>query len=203
MMSRIARSLTACALALTLGACSSAPIRFYTLVPPSSKPAPAATAPFLLDVPPVSIPAQVDQPQIVVRDGNQGVALLEGSQWVAPLASEIRNELSDVLVAELDTQDIYGVPHADDRPVYRVRVNVRRFDSVLGGYARIDATWSVRRAADPKSVLSCSSSLRQPVGAGMDALVHGHQKALEALAGQIAGVVRAMAGSRAAHCPAG
>lgn len=196
------RILAASCLLLALTACSSAPIRFYTLQPPSAAPASAGSAPYLIEVPPVSIPAQDDQAQIVVRDGSQGVSLLEDDQWIAPLASEIRGRLSDVLVSDLGTQDVYGVPHAGDRPVYRVRVDVGRFDSVLGGYAQVDATWSVLRAAGGARI-SCRSRLREPVGAGMDALVKGHQKALGELAGQIAAVIRDMAASRPAQCPAG
>ena len=43
---------------------------------------------------PVSVPAQDDQPQLVIRQGGQGVALLQSERWIAPLGDEIRGALS-------------------------------------------------------------------------------------------------------------
>ncbi len=190
-------------LLLALTACSSAPVHFFTLTPPAGQAVSTNTdAPFLLDVQPVDIPAQVDQPQITVREGAQGVMMLETDQWAAPLGSEIRESLSDALVADLHAQDVHGLSHQSDMPVYRVRVSVRRFDSSLGQDALIDATWSVH-GMHGKAVLSCRSVLRESVGPGMDALVRGHQRAVQALAGKIAAVIRDMAHSHAPSCPAG
>lgn len=200
MMHRFCRLIPPCLL-LALAACSSAPVHFFTLTPPARQTVPDNTnAPFLLDVQPVDIPAQVDQPQITVRDGGQGVTLLETDQWAAPLGSEIRESLSAELVADLHAQDVHGLSHRQDIPVYHVRVSVRRFDSALGQDALIDATWSVHRGHG-NATLSCRSVVREEVAPGLDALVRGHQRAVRSLAGKIATVIRTMADSRSPHCP--
>lgn len=197
------RHLASAVLALALAACASAPTQFYTLLPQTSvETAPAQTPGYHIAMLPVTIPAQVDQPQMVVREGNDRVALLEGEQWMGPLGDQIRVAVSDRLQRDLGAVDVYGLPQADSGTVYRVKLDVRRFESVPGRYAQINAAWSVGEHGQQASALSCSSSFRVPVGDGYAALVHGHQKALAALSDRIAGVIRAMAsGSGIPVCP--
>lgn len=195
-----ARYLVAGAFALALAACSSAPLHYYTLVPPASEaPATAVPAAFQFELLPVGVPAQVDQPQLVVRQGGQGVTPLNGERWIAPLADEVRSALSADLSRTLDTQDVTGLP-AGSKPVLRIKLDLRRFDSQPGEYALIDAAWSVRQLKGD-AVLACTSRIREPVGAGYDALVGGHQRALAQLAAQIAGVAPRLAAGQAAACP--
>jgi uncharacterized lipoprotein YmbA len=195
------RHLTVAALAAALAACASAPMHYYTLVPPAGAVPPAATpAPFRFELLPVGIPAQVDQPQMVVRQGGQGVAMLDGRRWIAPLGDEVRGALSADLARDLGTQDVSGLP-AGDKPVLRIKVDLRRFDSVPGQYALVEAAWSVR-APRSDATLACTSRIQETVGAGFDALVAGHQQALAALATRIAAVAPAVAEGQSPACPA-
>lgn len=188
---------------LALAACRSAPIHFYTLVPSSAgAPIPAAApASYRVAVLPVGIPAQVDQPQLVVRQGQGSVALLENRQWIAPLGDEIRTVLSDALVRKLGTQDVYGLADGGAGPLYRVKVDVRRFESVPGSHTLLTAGWSVYGGNGKEKTLQCTSLLRESVGPGYAALVEGHQRALQALAGHIAAAVRGMAAGGTVSCP--
>lgn len=205
MMRSLLRPMTVAVLGtavLALAACASAPMHYYTLVAPAtaspSAPVAGATAFELL---PVSIPAQDDQPQLVIRQGAQGVELLQSERWIAPLADEIRAALSSDLTRELGGPDLTGLPHGK-QPVLRIKVDVRRFDSQPGGYALLEAAWSVRplgREGAPG--LACTSYLREPVGSGYQALVLGHQQALAGLARQLAEAGRALATGHAS-CPA-
>ena len=188
---------------LALGACASAPTHYYTLVPPASAAPVQGGAGPAFELLPVSIPAQDDQPQLVVREGGQGVALLQGERWIAPLADEIRGALSADLAGALGRPDVSGLARGDG-PVVRIKVDVRRFDSQPGGYALLEAGWSLRLLGgdgDPRA-LACASTFRQPVGAGYDALVRGHQQALGQLADLIARAARELAAGPA-HCPGG
>jgi uncharacterized lipoprotein YmbA len=197
-----ARHLTGGALVLMLAACASAPLHYYTLVPPA--PAGAAAGPaatFQFELLPVGIPAQVDQPQLVTRQGGQGVAVLNGERWIAPLADEVRGALSADLAEALNTQDVSGLP-TSGTPRLRIKLDLRRFDSVPGSYALIDAAWSLR-SLQGGSTLACTSQIRQSVGPGYDALVQGHQEALRQLAMRIASVAGAVAAGQPASCPAG
>ena len=200
-MNRLVRHAPVFGVLFALAACSSAPTHFYTLVPPAATtPASPSAAPFLLDVMPVGVPAQVDQPQMVVRQGDGSVALLEGEQWIAPLGDEIRSAVAGELSRVLAAQDVHGLPHAGGKPVYRIKLDVRRFDSVPGRYALVEAAWSVRKD-DGGPVLACTGSVREPVGAGYDELVRGHQRALAALADRMAGAVRRLHDTGSASCP--
>ncbi|EIL96428.1 membrane integrity-associated transporter subunit PqiC [Rhodanobacter sp. 115] len=189
-------------LAVALVACASAPMHYYTLMAPAvAEAAPAVTpASFRFALLPVGIPAQVDQPQLVVREGGQGVAMLDGQRWIAPLGDEVRGALSADLSRDMGAQDVSGLP-TGNQPVLRIKVDLRRFESSPGQYALIDAAWSVH-ALKGDTVLACTSRIRESVGPGFDALVAGHQQALAELARRIAAVAPVVAGGRVPACPA-
>jgi uncharacterized lipoprotein YmbA len=193
--------------ALGLAACASAPLHYYTLVPPAgdggASPTAESAAALPFELLPVSVPAQVDQPQLVVREGSQGVALLEGERWIAPLGDELRGALSADLARELHSQDISGLP-GNDKPRLRIKLDVRRFDSQPGSYALIEGNWSVRvlHGIQETTAVACTSRISESVGPGYDALVQGHQQAIGQLAAQIATASRVLAGGQAATCPA-
>ncbi|MGN6654458.1 MAG: PqiC family protein [Rhodanobacter sp.] len=202
-MMRHAPMLLAIAATALLAACASAPLHYYTLLPGSSAPVadPATAIPF--EVLTVNVPAQVDRPQLVVRQGGQSVALLEGERWIAPLADEVRGALAADLVRALPGRDVGGMA-ASGKPLLQVSLDVRRFDSQPGDHALLEGAWRVRWSHDGQlATESCSSRIRETVGPGYDALVRGHQQALGKLAGQIAEVARALASGHSARCPEG
>ncbi|MDN7870678.1 PqiC family protein, partial [Burkholderia multivorans] len=145
--------------ALALAACSSPPARFYTLARADAA-APARTAPanppFLIEVPSVDVPEQIAKNQLVVQKGGAQVDVLEQERWAAPPADEIRRALSDDLAARLGTIDVADSAVPPGMPVYRISVNVQRFESWPGKRAAIDAVWSVR-AVGSQAVMTCRS----------------------------------------------
>jgi uncharacterized protein len=197
---------------LALAACASAPLHYYTLIAPAGSMAPSGESagpsglnrsPLPFELLPVSVPAQVDQPQLVVREGGQGVALLDGERWIAPLGDEVRGALSADLARELHSQDVSGLP-VNDRPLLRIKLDLRRFDSQPGSYALIEGNWSVRvlHGEGHGGAVACSSRISETVGHGYDALVQGHQRAIEQLAGQIAAAASSLGSGQVAACPA-
>lgn len=195
-------------LALSLAACSSAPIRYYTLLdgtaPVPADVDPARRMPFVLTR--VGVPVQVDQPQLVLREGPQRIDLLEGDRWIAPLGDEVRAALSADLARDLPGRDVTGLAEASGTAL-GVKLDLRQFDSVAGVQAALEAAWTLRfPGADGKAaVLSCSTEIREPVaaatGPGYDALVQAHQRALARLAAAMAGAAQALARSGQAICP--
>lgn len=207
-MMRSVRHLSAACLGLVLAACSSAPIHFHTLVPPAPETAGTggAAAPYRIAVAPVTIPAGVDQPALVVRQGQGSMALLENQQWIAPLGDEIRTVVSGELTRRLGTRDVYGLTGSRDKPVYRVKIDIARFESVPSQYALLSAAWSInvvgKFGGDGEGrVMQCGNTIREPVGPGYDALVVGHQQALKTLADTIAAAIRAMRQGTDTPCP--
>jgi uncharacterized lipoprotein YmbA len=195
------------ALTASLAACSSAPIRYYTLSADSaSVPAGdhADSMPFVLTR--VGIPAEVDEPQLVVREGPQRVDLLEGDRWIAPLGDELRAALAVDLARDLPGRDVTGMPQTTGRTL-TIKVDLRRFDSVPGVRAAIAAAWTLSLpGGDGKAVvLGCSTEIVEPVatsaGPGYDALVQSHQRALEKLADAIGAAAQNLARSGSVVCP--
>ena len=57
----------------------------------------AATIPIVLE--PIRVPAQVDQPQWLVRLPDDSLAVLEQERWASPLRDELREALLEQLAA--------------------------------------------------------------------------------------------------------
>ncbi|MGZ5198634.1 MAG: PqiC family protein [Telluria sp.] len=186
-----------------LSACSSAPAHYYTLLAPA---VPAAESgqpsPFLIEVLPVGVPVQADQPQLVIRQGgSSSVAVLEGERWAGPLGDEIRAALSASLTRQLLTQDIAGLARPHDSQVMRIKVQVRRFDIWPGQGAQLDADWSLGVADEPGNArLACHARLGAPTAGGYPELVQAQQRLIVELAGRIAADTRAWSLSRHAAC---
>ncbi|NML30680.1 PqiC family protein [Paraburkholderia antibiotica] len=187
--------------AMLLAACSSPSSRFYTLggadpaAANGATPAVARTAAapaWLIEVAPVNVPPQVSRNQLVVQTGPTQVQLLEQERWASLPGDEIRRALSTDLTQQLGTLDAFGTAHPDDVAVYRIAMNVQRFESWPGSHALIDAVWSVR-AVRSNAVMTCRSVVSETVGGGYDALVDGHRRALAEVSTQIAAGVHAMA----------
>jgi uncharacterized lipoprotein YmbA len=209
-MMRFPLSYMIVSISLLLTACSSAPVHYYTLFAPSAHATEptvesAEAAAFLIEVLPVGIPPQVDQMQLVVRQDASTINVLDNERWAAPLNEELRGALSIALAQRLATQEVTGLLRPSGKPVLRIKVEVRRFESRPGQYALLDADWglSLLPAAE-NSRLLCHSQLREPVD-GDDGnygnLVRGHQQAVSKLADQIASTARNWMTSRQSTCP--
>jgi uncharacterized protein len=187
---RTVGGVSAVGLVAALAACSSSPSsRFYTLGGNDAATRTAAPASFYLEVSPVDMPPQVAKNQMVVQDGSAQVRVLEDERWASLPADEVRRALSADLSQRLGAIDVYGTPHPEGVPVYRVKVNVQRFESSPGRRALIDAVWSVR-GVNNQAVLTCRTLAEQPVDPGYDALVTGHRRAVDQLANEISAGVR-------------
>jgi uncharacterized lipoprotein YmbA len=186
---------------MSLAGCASAPPeRFYSL---SNGMAPAASVPspgYYIEVQNVTVPQQVARSQLVVTSAEGRIDLLEQERWSSPPASEIGQALSLAVSGELGAIDVFRTQPPEKATVYRISTNVQRFESAPGKYALLDAVWSVRLAGGTQ-VLTCRSTAREDVGAGYDALVMGHRRAVARLAADIASAVRSLAAGKAA-CPA-
>jgi uncharacterized lipoprotein YmbA len=180
------------ALAL-LSACSlgtSPQERFFTLA--SEPPAAAAANPtaYLVVVGPVTVPEIVDRPQLVMSTGANRVEIAEQARWAAPLKSEIPRVIADHLARRLDgARTATSDQRSAGTPDYRVLVDVQRFDSSAQG-ALIQASWTIRMK-EGAPTLTGRSVVAENAGAGYDALVAAHSRALARVSGEIADAIRA------------
>ena len=193
MMSRF-YCLGACLLAL-LSACASTPVHYYTLSSPPSTVQQTTPPDFVLDVLPVGMPVQLDQPQLVVRQGATDVMVLDTERWLSAMNEEVRNALSAALTAQLGTQDVAGLPHPSSVPVVKVKLQVRRLDAWLGQQVQLDADWSLELAKkDGGAHKVCQTHVNVPAQGGYPELVLAQQRAIAVLAGQMAVQARALRG---------
>ena len=84
--------------------------------------------------------------------------------------------------------------------MYRIQVDVRRFDSWPGRHALIEADWSIRGDAE-RALVTCTSSASENVEPGYDALVQGHQRAIARIADDIAAMLRGIGAGAMPACP--
>ena len=172
--------LTLVAALLLLAACRSDPVHYHTLMPAHTGGATRSSAEFI-EIESLSVPAQVDRQQVVIRQGNSGLVLLESEWWGASLGEEFRSALLDQL-ANLNPQRKLSL-----------RLDVLRFDSFPGQYGLIDVTWRLRPASEVNEVngasITCRSILQTPSGESIEDLAVAQQnnvKRLAALIGQAA-----------------
>lgn len=163
-----------------LAACRSDPIQFHTLTPAQLS-SPGSTTDIRIES--LIVPPQVDRPQIVVRQGNTGMAILETQWWGASLVDELRSALLDQMV------------NSNPQRKLSVRLEVQRFDSIPGQYGLIDVKWRLRNGEE--ILMTCRSTLQTPSGPSIDELVAAQQNNVKRLAALIS---QAASGTRSS-CP--
>ena len=194
-MRRIAPLGALCAIAVLAVGCATPPTNFYTLSRNAAPAAtPAATSPNIsVVVGPVSIPAIVDLPQIVVSTGPNSVSLDEFNRWASPLQSNISRVVAENLVTLLGTPRVAQFQQSLNLDAdFRVAIEVQSFDSALGDAATLNVVWIVRRTRDGKAQTG-RTSVREPTGtAGYDSLAAAHSRALARMSQEIADAIRAL-----------
>lgn len=194
MKPRILRTAAAVLGLAALAACSSAPVQYYTLASPAPAEAAAAPrAPFLIEVLPVGMPEMLDRSQLVVRQGDAGVAVLDRQRWASPLSDELQAALSAQLASQLGAPDTAGLPRQPGAAVWRIKVEVRRLDAWPGRQLLLDSDWAANLSSDTPTRLTCSSRIALDAPADPAGLAEAHQAAVRQLAQQIAAAVRGRA----------
>ena len=183
-----------CALILFVTGCTSTPAaRYYTL---SATTEPAASSPssdLSVVVGPVSVPAEVDRPQMVVRTGPNQIRVDEFNLWASPLQSNISRVVAQNLVTLLGTPHVTLFPQTVSADAgYRVAIEVQRFDAALGEAATLDAVWTVRRMKGDKTQTG-RTTVREAVQENTyETLAAAHSRAVTRLSQDIATAVRAL-----------
>jgi uncharacterized lipoprotein YmbA len=123
-------------MALAAGCSSSPPTRFYTL----SETAPETAAPpgsGLVEVTGVSIPGELDRPELVRRTGPNQLSMSGSDRWGAPLDQIIRRVLSDDIVRR--------IPTPAPGKQYPVSVDIHELYGDDSCNVTLRAAWTVRQ----------------------------------------------------------
>jgi uncharacterized lipoprotein YmbA len=151
--------------AVVAGCATTPPSHFYTLSH-TATPSGASTATrsnLSVVVGPVSIPAIVDQPQIVVSTGPNKVSLDEFNRWASPLQNNIARVVAEDLVALLGTPHVSLFQQSlNANADYRVAIEVQSFESAPGEAATLNAVVIVRRTKDGKAETDARTFASRP-----------------------------------------
>lgn len=194
--------------ALALAGCGTPPpLRLHTLMPDRGPTAKAPGPPITVQLGTVVVPAQVDQPQWLVRLPDGTLALLENERWASPLRDELRAALRDTLARRWGVLDAAGPAPGVAR--WRINLELSRLDSTPAREAGLDAQWVIApiapAATAPAAIqptVACGARLRQPVGASTVALADGHRLNVARLADRLGRQLRALDQGQQPGCDA-
>ena len=180
-----------CALAALWVGCASTPSKFYTLSPAAESG--GTTASYSVAVGPVSVPATVDRPQMVLNVGPNQVGIDEFNRWASPLPNDMARVVAENLAKMLGTPLVSVFPQSTAAGAsYRVLIDVMRFESAPGKSAALDAVWTVRGAKEGASRAGRTTMSEPAADGSTAALVAAHSRALGRLSGEVAGAIRAL-----------
>lgn len=193
-MDRPAALAIICALAALAAGCASSPAHLYTLSATATPS--AASSKLSVAVGPVSVPAAVDRPQIVVSTSANQVTVDDFNRWASPLQDNLARVIAENLVALLGTPRVTLFPQTLSVEVdYRVQIEIRNFESAPGKSASLDAVWTVRRTRDAKSETGRTSAREKVDADGYEALAAAHSRGIARLSQDLADVVRKLDGA--------
>ena len=189
-------TLGACITWAALSGCSSPPARFYALsVTGAQTQTPLDVS---VAVGPVTIPAAVDGPRMVLNVGPNELRPDEYNRWAAPLQDDILRTVAANLTMLLGTARVtLSTNTSGSTPEYRASIEVERFESVLGQTVTVEAVWSVRRSSDGAVQSGRTAAHESVSGGGFGALAAAHSRAIAHLSENIAAGVRALHGAAA------
>jgi uncharacterized lipoprotein YmbA len=197
-------SYTRLALACLVGvgaACTSAPIRYYTLTPPPDKRPRAEEATLAIDVRVVHIPPQLDRLELMVRTGPAETMLLENERWASPMKDEIKDAVRLELQRRLDRTT--GLLPSFTK--LALDIDVQRLEAELGRHALLEASWSARlsvagRPSRGTRVTICAFRVDEEIRTGYAGMVEGYQREVAALADAIVAGLTSSTGDVDASC---
>ncbi len=186
-----------------LGGCfgTSPPSHFYTLTPQNDAGISASEGVgVIVRVGPVLLPSYLDRRQIVTRSGQNEIDLAEFDRWGGSLDEEITKLLVLYLTKQLAPKGILVVPWSsvtlvDTPTLYRVPVNMTRFDGVPGETVVLNASWGVilKKDKQENTLVARVSTITEPVvGNDYTSYVSAMSKAVEKLGNEIAGSIAAL-----------
>ncbi|POA97007.1 hypothetical protein C2134_18820 [Chromobacterium sinusclupearum] len=152
-------------LAAALGGCATPPARFYGLDAASGPAAPSRLGQRVL-LGPVTLPAALDRPQLVLDNDEGELSLQEFARWSAPLDRLLAQNLALGVSRHSGLASVYAYPQPGmDGGELRYVLDVRRLSLQPGRQVALEAVWQLQNVADGKVLAGGSFSRAQPVTA--------------------------------------
>lgn len=153
-------------------------MRFYTLSPVGGESA-DVNAPSAIRVARVTLPGEIDRPELVQRIDSTRLQMADNDRWAAPLGEMIRRTLSDDLRAR--------VPAATGEPE-SLYVDIEEFIGGADCTVSLRAAWNIRapKATEPSKRGYENVHIAAPSSCQLGALPQAMSRALAELADRIA-----------------
>ena len=182
-------------------ACTSAPVRYYTLTPPPDKTLPASETTLAIDVRVVHTPPQLNRSELMVRTGPTEVTLLENERWASPVNDEIKDAVRLELQRRLGR--MIGLRPASTK--LTLDIDVQHLEAELGRYALLEASWSATlsstgQRSNGARATTCRFQADEKIHTGYAGIVEGYQREIAALADAIVAVLTSPASGVDAPC---
>jgi uncharacterized protein len=169
--------------------CTSAPVRYYTLTPPTYKALPAPETILAIEVRVVHLPPQLNRSALMVRTGPAEMTLLDNERW----ASQVNDEIKDALRLEVQRRlgRTAGLPATWTK--LTIDVDIQRFEVEFGRHAELEVSWSAtpfsmgQRTNDARPT-TCTFRAEENIRTGYTGMVEGYQREIAALADAIVAV---------------
>jgi len=183
--------------AAAVAGCSSAPAtRFYLLapLPASEKPRDDYGGPApVVGLRPVTLPEELDRPQIVTRVGSTQLEMAEFDRWAAPLRDNFPRVLADDLAILVPAERVLLFSWSRETPIdYEVTVAVTRFEGAQGGDCWLAADWTSARRSEKEASTAGSSRHTEWAGGSYAELVAAQSRLVGALGRDIAAALNAI-----------
>ena len=151
-----------------------------------------------LGVGPVRLPAYLDRKEIVTRVAQGRFDVSEDDRWAEPLDENLTHVLAQNLSILLGSDRIITYPWPiDQKPDYRVEIQVLRFESDSAGEAQLSARWAVIDDTGKETPNLKESRLTRPAKEkSIDASVAALSETVADLSREIAKTVVAIDGQR-------
>lgn len=142
---------------------------------------------------PVNLPAYLDRPHLVVREGDMQIRAEQFHRWGIPLNMTVVEILGSSIARTKPAAYVDVVAQrAPPAPGYLVHVDIVRLDGYLGGSIELIAQWRVSRGgADDRTVVAQRLARYEEKAAGKDhaAYVEAIRKVLARMGTDIASVM--------------
>lgn len=183
----LSRTLLLVAAAWLAGCATTPQSRFYTLTPLASAETKQPST-VSVNVAPVEIPDYLDRPQIVTRDGRNGLVLAEFDRWAGSLGENISVVLAEDLALHLGTDHVFvnsGAPI--DAGDYSVTMRVLRLDALPGDHVLLKAQWTLFCGPGGKKAVTRVSNITERLNdSSYDTMVAAVNQAVEKVSREIA-----------------
>ena len=114
---------------------------------------------------PIRIPEFLKRPQIVTRQGENILAVIEFHRWGDSLEAQITGVLLENLSALLNTTNVSAYPwERPFAPAYQLYIDIRHFEGETKGSITLESVWWIVEIENNKRLLTRRSSLIEPTG---------------------------------------